>query len=192
MKKRLLITSALMTAVLGASLATGTYAWYQAAAGSATVSQATADISTSTNEYAVGGITLVLSVTNSGTPDLVNEDGETYYFSGANLVDDTEGNVKYGTLTLGVTCAASANDRAAYAGTYNVVLTDDEAAGKILFSTGTTPYSNGTDDLNLTVTISADGSTVSISETTVYYSVMADEENPEEEVEAVITLKQAA
>lgn len=32
MKKRLLITSALMTAVLGASLATGTYAWYSATA----------------------------------------------------------------------------------------------------------------------------------------------------------------
>ena len=30
MKKRLFITSALMTAVMAASLATGTYAWYQA------------------------------------------------------------------------------------------------------------------------------------------------------------------
>lgn len=42
MKKRLIITSALMTAVLGASLATGTYAWYQAS-GNATIKAVSSD-----------------------------------------------------------------------------------------------------------------------------------------------------
>ena len=190
MKKRLLISSVLMSAVLACALGTGTYAWYKAEAGEKTIAQATADISTSVNEYSAGGVTLTLSVSNSGTPDLVNEAGETKYFSGVNLVDDTEDNVKYGTLTLGVTCTASADDKAAVAGTYNLVLTDDAGDGKILFSTGTTPYSNGEDNLAITVTIAQDGSTVTLSQTTVYYSVMA-EDTVEEEVEATITLKAA-
>lgn len=56
MKKRLLITSALMTAVLGASLATGTYAWYQAS-GTATIKSVTANgtVSTPTATIDQGG-----------------------------------------------------------------------------------------------------------------------------------------
>ena len=190
MKKRLLISSVLMSAVLACALGTGTYAWYKAEAGEKTIAQATASVSTTENQYSAGGVTLTLSVTNSGTPDLVNEDGETYYLSGANLVDDTDGNVKYGTLTLGVTCTDSADDKAAVAGTYDLVLTDDAAAGKILFSTSKTPYANGSDELAITVTIAEDGSTVTLSQTTVYYSVMAAD-TEEAEVTATVTLKAA-
>ena len=190
MKKRLLISSVLMSAVLACALGTGTYAWYKAEAGEKTIAQATASVSTTENEYTAGGVTLTLSVTNSGTPDLVNEDGKTYYLSGSNLVDDTAGNVKYGTLTLGVTCNDSADDKAAVAGTYNLVLTDDAAEGKILFSTTTTPYSDGDDELAITVTIAEDGSTVILSHTTVYYSVMAAN-TAEEKVTATVTLKAA-
>lgn len=56
MKKRLLITSALMTAVLGASLATGTYAWYQASGTATTNTVKSTDVSVSKPTIEVGGI----------------------------------------------------------------------------------------------------------------------------------------
>lgn len=191
MKKRLLITSALMTAVLGASLATGTYAWYKANTDEATISKATASVSTSENTYSVGGITLTLSVVNAGTPDLVNSDGETWYYSGANLVQDAE-NTKFGTLTLSVSTTASANELAAYAGSYNLTLSDNADAGKILFAKTNTPYDGGSDTYAVTLTIAADGSSVTLSDTTVYYSVMANTSAPEEKVTATITLDKAS
>ena len=47
MKKRLLITSTLMAAVLACALGTGTYAWYEATKGSTTLATAgTASVQT--------------------------------------------------------------------------------------------------------------------------------------------------
>ena len=52
MKKRLFITTALMTAVLGCSLATGTYAWYTAGSAEGANVAATQTIGTKTENLA--------------------------------------------------------------------------------------------------------------------------------------------
>lgn len=56
MKKRLFITSALMTAVMAASLATGTYAWYQAAS--------TGGVKTTTEKAAIATAKPTISVSS--------------------------------------------------------------------------------------------------------------------------------
>lgn len=78
MKKRLLITSALMTAVLGASLATGTYAWYTVTnAASLTHTAISADFTANDTQHALDGITVEFKLTPAATKTkLSNTDGK--------------------------------------------------------------------------------------------------------------------
>ena len=62
MKKRLIITSALMTCLLGASLATGTYAWYQATA-AATVTPVATNAGVGTAASTLSDVNYEVSVT---------------------------------------------------------------------------------------------------------------------------------
>ncbi len=73
MKKRLLITSALMTAVLGASLATGTYAWYTATASvGADRAVGTGSISAKDPNYTTAAVSLPLNI------EVIREDAGKY------------------------------------------------------------------------------------------------------------------
>lgn len=87
MKKRLIITSALMTCLLGASLATGTYAWYQATASASVTSVATnAGVGTASSE--LSDVTYKISVTYTGTltsVSLTDPEGGTWAISGGYL-----------------------------------------------------------------------------------------------------------
>lgn len=94
MKKRLIITSALMTCLLGASLATGTYAWYQA--GNATVksTQATGTVSSTVTSISLDDLTIIFTIgetsvqlSNYNTTSQKLEYG-VFHSSGNNTVKD--------------------------------------------------------------------------------------------------------
>lgn len=102
MKKRLLITSALMTAVLGASLATGTYAWYKAGEVGNSYAEAVKvnTISTKENSYTTGSFKVeAILGTVTDKVDLTDKNGNTYYYlpNGTTLVNAGEAATKTGT-----------------------------------------------------------------------------------------------
>ena len=109
MKKRLLISSALMTAVLACALGTGTYAWYEASRAGDTLSKATgvgsAQISTSSQSLSVGAtdtkVTLSFTAASvNATLELTNDAGVTYYVdTNGNQHEKTTGN-KVGSFTI--------------------------------------------------------------------------------------------
>ena len=90
MKKRLIITSALMTCLLGASLATGTYAWYQATA-AATVTPVATNAGVGTAASTLSDVNYEVSVTytaNEGklaAVSLTDPNGGTWAISGGYL-----------------------------------------------------------------------------------------------------------
>lgn len=108
MKKRMFLSTILMTLVLVVALTTATFAWYQATAG--TVGYGSADdatISTAANSYASGDFTVNVEFgVPSGAPVLTNTLGQTYYYagevSGAEILDGTAG-PKSGSVAFTVT-----------------------------------------------------------------------------------------
>ena len=105
MKKRLLISSVLMSAVLACALGTGTYAWY-AASGGAGASVNSTGTTTGTLETAsaagtIGAYELSITVTPSGSIQLSNDDGVSYVMVGTQAVQAATQNVT-GTYTVDV------------------------------------------------------------------------------------------
>lgn len=194
MKKRLLITSALMTAVLGASLATGTYAWYAATAGGVDYSQADNEVVTALQNYSASDISL------SGAWGELEEDvalsdaaGVSKHISGGNLVTDAGANV-FGVTTFTVTSASNVNDLAAVSGAYKVTVTaygqvrllkDDGTAGAV------TANEETSHEYTFYITQTGTLSTVSAADTGVaattglswdiYYSIKTVKENTTED-----------
>lgn len=115
MKKRLLISSALMTAVLACALGTGTYAWYQAGAAATAVAgtAATGSVGTAVNSYSAGSVTFtpVLALGEDEKPVLTDTQGRTYYYlkNGETKVEDqgVANEKKYGSGKVSVTAALS-------------------------------------------------------------------------------------
>lgn len=108
MKKRLLISSVLMSAVLACALGTGTYAWYSAT-GEKTVSYSAAtpgQIGTVENKYVNGSFAVAAVLGSpSKTVALTDTSGKTHYYVGETLLEDktvTEAE-KYGTISVGIT-----------------------------------------------------------------------------------------
>lgn len=179
MKKRLLISSVLMSAVLACALGTGTYAWYEATTkGEASVTSSSADISTKANNYSVDGVTFALTLTNSGAPDLVDSNGDTYFWtteahdiSSPKL--EVENNTKYGTLTLSVLADTTDTNVLANAeGEYTITITDNCATNDVVYSKETNPYAGSQGSITAKLTVEADG-TYELDCTTFYYSIMA-------------------
>lgn len=85
MKKRMFLSTILMTLVLLVAVTTATFAWYQATAGSLTANDTDeSSISTAVNPYESGAFTVTVEFgATTGTPILTNADGETYYYAGA-------------------------------------------------------------------------------------------------------------
>ena len=98
MKKRLLISSVLMSAVLACALGTGTYAWYQATDAGKTIAAAakSGNIGTYTKEYSAGGGFTITPVIGSVANDiaLTDTEGKTYYYVGSALKEDTAQDLK--------------------------------------------------------------------------------------------------
>ena len=110
MKKRLLISSVLMSAVLACALGTGTYAWYTASGGSESYTPATSgQIGTYTGDYSTEGF--VIAATIGAMADdivLTDNNGLTWYYVGDTLKQDTTENLKTTASTnVGVTITYS-------------------------------------------------------------------------------------
>ena len=125
MKKRLLITSALMTAVLGASLATGTYAWYQAEAGNVALNAATGgSITTGIDGASISAINLNAAFSDVDKVALTDEDDGLPYMldSGGKKIAYNGGLPTYDVVTLTISGDAL-TDWSSIAGTYTVTVT---------------------------------------------------------------------
>lgn len=142
MKKRLLITSALMTAVLGASLATGTYAWYSASAAGTLNASANESISASVHgTYAAVTVGLDMEFGTLGSVALTDSSGDSYVLVNGTKVEAAENDsanevfAKYakGTLTWGWNEDTTDAEKAAFAGkTYTVtVAATGETASRV-------------------------------------------------------------
>lgn len=114
MKKRLLISSVLMSAVLACALGTGTYAWYYVGSASAQgATDSVANLSTAANGYSAGGITFTPDLAVTGSPKLTNNSGQVWYFLGegtSNKAQDTSAQLseKFGSGSVSITGAAAA------------------------------------------------------------------------------------
>lgn len=132
MKKRLLITSALMTAVLGASLATGTYAWYAASANGTLQATDSETINASVKgTYEAVNVALDMSFGTLGTVALTDTNGDSWVLVNGTKVEAAENDsdngvfAKYaqGTLTWGWNTNTPVEQKAAFAGkTYTVTV----------------------------------------------------------------------
>lgn len=210
MKKRLLITSALMTAVLGASLATGTYAWYQAAAGQATYTPATSgNIGTVANGYTTGSFTVSASISEPSTKvALTDTNGDTYYYlqDGTTKVLDESGSlVKSASVSvnISITYTADGLTDAEIAAAWAALNIDEisvsvTSTGKVKL--GTT--AEKAEKAGETVTLSFDVADVDFTSKvytgvaqTVYYGVKANEsavEQPTDEAGTITVTPSAA
>ena len=159
MKKRLFITSALMTAVMAASLATGTYAWYVTSAGAGvTTVDATSKVNTAANNYSAGAVTFNAIISSTGTPKLTDNSGRTYYYLGSvgtnNKAEDTGAQLtdKYATGTVSITGVLNTGGTATYGEvmtsligkTYRITVTSSDANVKFFDSVPTSEGFNWT------------------------------------------------
>lgn len=107
MKKRMFLTTILMTLVLLVAVTTATFAWYSASQGAAAqkVVDDKVEVNTADNSYAQSGLkfTVVLSAPSATGLDLTNNKGETWYYVGTKLVQDkAQDLVPYGSFTVTV------------------------------------------------------------------------------------------
>lgn len=85
MKKRMFLSTILMTLVLLVAVTTATFAWYSAAKTGKSVVDATDDtVSTAANELGVGNIVFTASITHTGAPHLTTTSGVTKKIVGGN------------------------------------------------------------------------------------------------------------
>lgn len=183
MKKRLLITSALMTAVLGASLATGTYAWYQVTAdSSATATEVSATVGVLAPDVSIGALEFTITIGgadyNAGagklaSVDLTDNEGASKYYVTNSQIPEYSAQKASGSFTVTISDnAANAVERSAYAATYTFNI---QASGNLRIAEDQeNVYKDAAKAALLTVTytINADG-TVTHTAKTVYYSVAA-------------------
>lgn len=109
MKKRMFLSTILMTLVLLLAVTTATFAWYQAQAGSVAYTNNTDSdnsLKTVANSYVTGSFEVTVELgTPSGAPVLTNADGETYYYAGAvngAEIKDTDAGAKSGSCAFTV------------------------------------------------------------------------------------------
>lgn len=129
MKKRLFITSALMTAVMAASLATGTFAWYTTTkAGGISVEKISSGIKTN-NAATLGAAKLTAEFSTLNPVELTNSSGQTYVYNGDNktLASNQGELTKNETGTVTITNVDISTDvMKGYAGVYNVFVTSSD------------------------------------------------------------------
>lgn len=126
MKKRLLISSVLMSAVLACALGTGTYAWYQVSTGGLTEATKTGSVGTqiSTTVDASDFSAADITVTPAGNVDLSKEDGSAkYYTKGGVTVDATVGDFA---KTANISIDLEDLTLSQYAGDYTITVTGTE------------------------------------------------------------------
>ena len=178
MKKRLLISSALMTAVLACALGTGTYAWYQATAGSIGYgTTAAANISTSEGTYTLDGETVALKFgTVSNPTELSNGAGETYYVDGAYhylkmAEEDTVLSAQLGSVEVSAVWGGTDTDaqKALASKTVTARVTASEQI-RLLNDGTSVKDANKVEYIDIVITVQSDG-TLKVSQEKVYFAV---------------------
>jgi len=181
MKKRLFISSILMTLVLLVAITTATFAWYSATSASATLTPgSTGTITAKSSGYSAGDLTITGEFTgdlaSACTLDLTDVNGKTYVRSGSTNLEVSSAQSKtFATGTIVATLSGAANasneQRANFAGTYTVTvtagahvrITDDADAKFAAASIG--------NSISFTVVIAADGTVTNNGPLTYYVSL---------------------
>lgn len=138
MKKRLLITSTLMAAVLACALGTGTYAWYSVTAGGSLNATADGTVEASINgTYDAGEVSLDMSFGAFTAVALSDGEGDSYVWVNGTPVlannNDALTKSASNTLTWGWNSQTTPEEKAAFAGkTYVVTIAPQgETAGRV-------------------------------------------------------------
>ena len=200
MKKRILISSVLMSAVLACALGTGTYAWYVAGAGAMQTATATATVTTAKdNTVSVGNLKFVLSLDNDTTPDLVDNTGKTYYWksvAGGEVIQDTTKRA-VDSLTVAVTTAPTADELKSIPGAYKLSITANNAKARI--TNDEAPYAGSSVQADLYLVIANDGTYKICSDkagttvdNSVNYSIMAATDAVDTDVTVEFTVSLSA
>lgn len=181
MKKRLLISSVLMSAVLACALGTGTYAWYTAeqsvnkAATNVTISAAT--VSTIGDESIQ--VTFAASGHDANNVVMVDDDGKEKAYVNGTLVPITTNGDKAKYYTVKLTGATLSSEEqsvyAAAAGTYTVTV--NASSRLVLHSEAPTEeYVTGGDSIQFQITLTT-GGLVTMDAQTIYVVVNGDSGN---------------
>ena len=116
MKKRMFLSTILMTLVLLLAVTTATFAWYTvgAAADAQGVEDTDTSITTAANNYSAGGVTFtaVLGTPSKSAVQLSDDNGQTFYYlaDGTTKVEDKSSTLdsKYGLITVSIEAALKA------------------------------------------------------------------------------------
>lgn len=113
MKKRMFLSTILMTLVLVVALTTATFAWYQATTGDATLEGDSVEIATSSETYTIGDITFKLTLTDTSADPVgpTDQDGDNYVMiNGQAQLIDTALYAKSGTISWSVEATVAQGD----------------------------------------------------------------------------------
>lgn len=187
MKKRLLISSVLMSAVLACALGTGTYAWYEATTAGGAVSANTASATVATGDYAANVGSLAVNFTIVASQDVALTDPDTGLLSkvmvGTEALDAVDAK-KVGTYTVTCAWADTYNEaaRKEVANTYTVTL--DTEGLVVLLSENNSAKEKEVDTITITYTVDSNGAVSVTDGGTGYFAVRAASTTAEEPADA--------
>ena len=184
MKKRMFLSTVLMTLVLLLAVTTATFAWYQATAGQVSLKEQTptGTLSVENNAVDAGNIQVVVTWTTDPLPSNVNytdQSGKSFYYNG--VVDEDHkvevaNPVVTSTVAFSLALEGDELDKKAAAGTYTITFT---ATGEVKIGNSaaeaqavTTEGSTATH----TFTIGADGTITVGSTGTVHFGFIGKDE----------------
>ena len=150
MKKRMFLTSILMTLVLLLAVTTATFAWYTAGGNKANAGEAAhKTVNVAGNAYTDNGGVFVFNPTltvGNEKPAMTDANGNVKYYVGTTLVTDPADNlVRYGTGTVAINSTVAANggatieniydELASQSGYAKVIVTITSADARVKFFT---------------------------------------------------------
>ena len=202
MKKRLLISSVLMSAVLACALGTGTYAWYQTnVSGTLGATSSQGEVSTSSQTHSFGGDASVQikfdAGANNSKVELTDENGATQYVdANGNLYTlPTNEGTRYGTYTISAIWVGepSAETKAALQGqSVTFVISGSEHVH--LLTTANAADRDDDNEIEVTVTVGAGGTSLtvdSVASKDIYYSVSPTTKSAKEPANVTGTISAA-
>lgn len=174
MKKRMFLSTILMTLVLLVALTTATFAWYQASAGdyALTENAATGKLNVADNSLAAGKVTVTVTWgEKSSNVNYTDTNGDSYYYNG--LVDEAHkvkvaSPVATGTAAFTLSLVGNDLDKKAAAGTYTITFTADGevkignsvSAAIAISNSGSTATHTFTIDSNGNISVGSQGSVI--------------------------------
>ena len=189
MKKRMLLSTVLMTLVLLLAVTTATFAWYQATSQGISVSNNNTSVSTTDAKYQIGGVTfdVTWAAINDTCEELTDASGNVYYiYNGTKVLKSVDASAKYGTAVISsIKLAASAKEGdpnynlpegtiASLAGNYEITVTATSTGNRLCVSNSAGVATSNT--CKLSCTIDSNGN-VTITSANVYFSIRPQYDN---------------